>query len=81
MYNDSVKFYKEDLIMKKRIMAVVLCVAMLFSFAALTVSAAETDADSDISRNEEGLITPANWTQFLMALFVRLFEIISGLLG
>ncbi len=37
--------------------------------------------NGDTARNEEGLITPANWTQFLMALFVRLFEIISGLLG
>lgn len=35
----------------------------------------------DTSRNEQGLITPANWTQFLMAIFVRLFEIVSGLLG
>lgn len=66
--------------MKKKIVSVILCIAMLFSFAALTVSATEVE-DNDSSRNEQGLITPANWTQFMMALFVRLFEIISSLLG
>ena len=44
-------------------------------------SNANVNTDNDASRNEEGLITPANWTQFIMALFVRLFEIISGLMG
>lgn len=66
--------------MKKKLIAVLLCISMLFSFAAMTASASEV-ADGDSSRNEEGLITPANWTQFLMAIFVRLFEIVSGLLG
>ncbi len=44
-------------------------------------NSANTTVDTDISRNDEGLITPANWTQFLMALFVRLFEIVSGWLS
>ncbi|MBR2414095.1 MAG: hypothetical protein IKB13_06305 [Clostridia bacterium] len=44
-------------------------------------NSATANKDNDIARDEQGLITPANWTQFLMALFVRLFEIISGLLG
>ncbi len=66
--------------MKKKLVAVLLCISMLFSFAAITASASEATG-TDGSRNEEGLITPANWTQFLMAIFVRLFEIISGLLG
>ncbi|MBE6811938.1 MAG: hypothetical protein E7523_03545 [Ruminococcaceae bacterium] len=64
--------------MKKKLIAILLCVSMLFSFAAMTASASEVE-DDDSARNEEGLITPANWTQFLMALFVRLFEIISSL--
>lgn len=66
--------------MKKKLISVLLCISMLFSFAAFTASASEV-ADDDSSRDEQGLITPANWTQFLMAIFVRLFEIISSLLG
>lgn len=65
----------------KKLIAVLLCVTMLFSFAAFTASAAEAEEPTtrgDSSRNDDGLIVPANWTQFLMALFVRLFEIISG---
>ena len=44
-------------------------------------NAAEDTTNSDVSRDENGLITPANLIQFLMAIFVRLFELISGALS